>query len=173
MVADLLGDAKGKGVDNYLDDILICSAGFDSHLALVAAVLTRLQAGGLSVNFAKSKWCCPSLEFVGMIVDRQGVRPAESKLATVAELTPPATVEELRFLGMTGYLRQCVEGYSIRAAPLTDILRNPAFASKRSRRSLIPWTEQHQHAFLSLKSCLLYTSPSPRDGLLSRMPSSA
>ena len=27
----------------------------------------------------------------------------------------------------------------------------------------------HQH----LKNCLLYTSPSPRDGLLSRMPSSA
>ena len=26
---------------------------------------------------------------------------------------------------------------------------------------------------LSLKNCLLYTSPSPRDGLLSRMPSSA
>ena len=25
----------------------------------------------------------------------------------------------------------------------------------------------------SVKSCLLYTSPSPRDGLLSRMPSSA
>ena len=25
----------------------------------------------------------------------------------------------------------------------------------------------------SLKACLLYTSPSPRDGLLSRMPSSA
>ena len=25
----------------------------------------------------------------------------------------------------------------------------------------------------SLRSCLLYTSPSPRDGLLSRMPSSA
>ena len=92
-----------------------------------------------------------SLEFVGMIVDRQGMRPAESKLAAVAELTPPATVEELRaFLGMTGYLRQYVEGYRIRATPLTDILRNPAFASKRSRRSLIPWTEQHQHAFLLL-----------------------
>ena len=26
---------------------------------------------------------------------------------------------------------------------------------------------------LMVKSCLLYTSPSPRDGLLSRMPSSA
>ena len=29
------------------------------------------------------------------------------------------------------------------------------------------------HEFDEAKSCLLYTSPSPRDGLLSRMPSSA
>ena len=37
-----------------------------------------------------------------------------------------------------------------------------------------PWhrydTEDNQHV---LYPCLLYTSPSPRDGLLSRMPSSA
>ena len=64
-------------------------------------------------------------------------------------------MEELRaFLGMTGYLRQFVEGYSVLAAPLTDILRNKAFASKRSRRSLIPWLELQQHAFLALKSTL-------------------
>ena len=31
------------------------------------------------------------------------------------------------------------------------------------------WTECHN----DIKACLLYTSPSPRDGLLSRMPSSA
>ena len=30
-----------------------------------------------------------------------------------------------------------------------------------------------QEDFLKLMTCLLYTSPSPRDGLLSRMPSSA
>ena len=32
-------------------------------------------------------------------------------------------------------------------------------------RTLVPWPR--------LSACLLYTSPSPRDGLLSRMPSSA
>ena len=31
----------------------------------------------------------------------------------------------------------------------------------------------HRIAYLRLLGCLLYTSPSPRDGLLSRMPSSA
>lgn len=84
------------------------------------------------------------------------MRPAESKLAAVEELTPPTTVEELRaFLGMTGYLGQYVERYSILAAPLTDILRHSAFASKLSSLSLIPSTEQHQHAFASLKSALI------------------
>ena len=154
-VAELLGDRKGSGVENCLEDILIHSADFDHHLDLVPAVLSRLQAGGLSVNFAKSKWCFASLEFVGMVMDRQGVRLVESKLAAIAGLTPPTTVKELRaFLGMTGYLRQYVERYSILAAPLTDILRNTAFSSKRSRRLLIPWTGLHQHAFLSLKSAL-------------------
>ena len=33
-----------------------------------------------------------------------------------------------------------------------------------------PWTAEHPAYF---PYCLLYTSPSPRDGLLSRMPSSA
>ena len=34
----------------------------------------------------------------------------------------------------------------------------------------IDWLEQHLQQY---EGCLLYTSPSPRDGLLSRMPSSA
>ena len=58
------------------------------------------------MNFTKSKWRCASLEFVGMVVDRQDGRPVGSKLAAVAELSLPTTVEELRaFLGITGYLR--------------------------------------------------------------------
>ena len=37
----------------------------------------------------------------------------------------------------------------------------------------IIFTVADTHAIASIKHCLLYTSPSPRDGLLSRMPSSA
>ena len=50
MVADLLGDLKGDGVENYLDDILSYSADFERHLALVKAVFACLQGGGLSVT---------------------------------------------------------------------------------------------------------------------------
>ena len=37
----------------------------------------------------------------------------------------------------------------------------------------IPWVKQIPETISVLRDCLLYTSPSPRDGLLSRMPSSA
>ena len=33
--------------------------------------------------------------------------------------------------------------------------------------------QEHQKMYEKYQACLLYTSPSPRDGLLSRMPSSA
>ena len=54
-------------------------------------------------------------------------------------------------------------------------------ALKKSQKSLKNWTKQKWRTKSGKPStqgkkatgCLLYTSPSPRDGLLSRMPSSA
>ena len=42
--------------------------------------------------------------------------------------------------------------------------------SQRNSMTLRVWNKNNQ---VGITSCLLYTSPSPRDGLLSRMPSSA
>ena len=60
------------------------------------------------MNFPNSRLCCARLEFVGMSVDRQGVRPAEKTIAAKAALPPPSTVEDLRaFLGMTDNTQVC------------------------------------------------------------------
>ena len=76
-----------------------------------------------------------------MMVDINGIRPAPSKMQAVAKMPHPTNIEELRaFLGLKGYLRQLVENYSIIAAPLTNILRNKEFATKRARKFPIPWT---------------------------------
>lgn len=45
MIGDLLADLKGIGVANYLDDIRICSAEFDSHYTLAKAVVSHLSEG--------------------------------------------------------------------------------------------------------------------------------
>ncbi|CAN0431915.1 unnamed protein product, partial [Pylaiella littoralis] len=56
--------------------------------------------------------------------------------------------------GQTGHLRQFVEQYGVICAPLTDILRNKAFASKRARKCPIPWGEAADEAFNSIRSAL-------------------
>ncbi|CAN0056863.1 unnamed protein product [Sphacelaria rigidula] len=91
-----------------------------------------------------------------MTIDASGIRPSQSKIEAIAQLREPQRVEELRsFLGMTGYLRRDIKGYSNTAVPLTDLLRDPRFASMRARRMKIPWGEQQQQAFLDLKSALM------------------
>ena len=138
-ISKTLGPVIGKGVQVWLDDILIFSKTFVEHLSLIKKVLSSLLEAKYSVNFAKSSWCMPNQEFLGMVIDREGRRPAPSKVEAVSKLPRPNTVEELRaFLGMTGYMRSFVKHYSIIAAPLTDILRNPRFQSKRARKAHNP-----------------------------------
>ena len=70
-----------------------------------------------------------------MIVDRLGTRPAPSKIDAITQLSRPNTVEEVQvLLGMTGYLRQFVTQYSTVVAPISDLLRDPRFRTKRAKK---------------------------------------
>ena len=145
-------------VVSWLDDILVSSRTWEAHINLLRTVFQKLVNARLSVNFAKCNFAAPSQEYLGMVVDSTGIRPAPSKLEAVINMPCPTNVEELRaFLGLTGYLRQFVEKHSIIAAPLTNILRNKDFASKRARKSVIPWEQEQEQAFAQLKQAL--TSP--------------
>ena len=143
------------GVFSWLDDILIASDTWDEHVAMLIVVFHRLLKAGLSLNFAKCIFGAQAQEFLGMIIDCNGVHPSPAKMEAIANMPCPRSVEELRtFLGMTGYLCQHVPNYSLVAAPLTDILRNKEFASKRARKLPIPWGPAAQQAFDSLRTTL-------------------
>lgn len=58
------------------------------------------------------------------------------------------------FLDMTGCLRQHVEKNIVVASPLTNVLRNKAFASKSARKLPIQWGEEKEKAFVRFKGAL-------------------
>ena len=80
-----------------------------------------------------------------------------------------------------GWLADCSE--SERAAVLAKLagraylseqdLKDAQNQIKMKRKKAILVKDGDAEAWVFFTSCLLYTSPSPRDGLLSRMPSSA
>ena len=146
-VGGALCPLKGKEVQNWLDGIIIYTQQVEGHLNLLRQVLEKLSRAGLSVNLSKSWWCCPQQEFVGMVVDRLGVRPTKSKIDAVAQLTRADTVEEVRaLLGMTGFLRNFVPRYRALVAPISNFLRDMRYASKRAWKLKIPWGEEQDEA---------------------------
>ena len=67
-------------------------------------------------------------------------------------------MEEVRaLLGMTGYLRKVVPRYSALVAPISNLLRDKRFATKRARKLKVPWGKEQDKALAAL--ILALTSP--------------
>ena len=122
-----------------LNDIAIPSKTLEDQWALLPETLECLRQGLLTVNLQKSHLCQSVIEFVGMIVNRLGTRPAPSKIDAITQLSRPNTVEEVGvLLGMTGYLRQLVPQHSTVVAPISGLLRDPRFRTKRAKKEKVP-----------------------------------
>eukprot|EP00752_Nemacystus_decipiens_P018278 g16398.t1 len=121
---DDLRSLLGEGVVKWLDDIGFYSKTFDEHLELIR-------------------------KFLGVMAGRDGIRPAPSKIKAVKELAMPAKVGEASsFLGLTGYFRGFVEDFSAITAPISDLLRNKKFSSKRARHLKVPFGPDQVNAFV-------------------------
>ena len=116
---------KNKGMRNWLDDIIIPTRTFEEQLKLLRETFDCLRQSKLLVNLPKSEFCFSVVEWLGMIIDRFGIRPASSKIEAITQLSQPSTVEEARvLLGMASYLRKFVPNYSSVLAPISDLLRD-------------------------------------------------
>ena len=64
-------------------------------------------------------------------------------------------------------------GYRRIAKRLRDMNIKTARGSVFKNNNVFAVIKRYEERQVRIRDCLLYTSPSPRDGLLSRMPSSA
>ena len=79
----------------YIDDLLIISKhSFEEHLNHLDTVFSCVVEAGFKVNVSKSKFCCIELEYLGYLINRQGVRPSLSKVSAIHKLQTPKTHKE-------------------------------------------------------------------------------
>ena len=84
------------------------------------------------------------------MVSGDGIKPQESKIAAVKEMSPPATGKQIRgFLAFVGYYRRFIENFSKIARPLNNLLH---------KNTVWTWTEKEQTAFETLRDRLI-TAP--------------
>ncbi|KAK1678158.1 hypothetical protein QYE76_039006 [Lolium multiflorum] len=89
------------------------------------------------------------VEFLGHVISKDGIAVNPSKVAAVLEWEAPKTVKEIRgFLGMAGYYRRFIEGFSKIAGPMTKLLR---------KNTPFVWSEECEKSFQTLKEKLTTT----------------
>ena len=88
----------------YIDDILITGRTDEEHLENMEKVLQRLQQYRLRLKKEKCFFLQPSVEYLGYIIDAEGLHATPQKIEAIVNAPQPRNVQELRsFLGLVNY----------------------------------------------------------------------
>ncbi|BHF78003.1 hypothetical protein SprV_0602111300 [Sparganum proliferum] len=107
----------------YIDDVLVASRDVEEHLQHLTLLFDRFQQLGVTLHPAKCILGATSLEFLGHLIDSNGIRPLPSKFAAIRDFPPPTSKRQLqRFLGMVNFYRRFLPNCADTILPLTNLL---------------------------------------------------
>lgn len=116
---------KDLDVVLYLDDLLITGKTELDHLQKLQKVLQRLQQCGLRVKQSKCEFGKKQIEYLGHVLNSQGIHPSPDKVKAIKEAPAPTSVKELRaFLGLVNYYGRFMPNQSTVLAPLYRLLKD-------------------------------------------------
>ncbi|GJR99521.1 putative reverse transcriptase domain-containing protein, partial [Tanacetum coccineum] len=128
-----------KFVIVFIDDILIYSKSKEEHEEHLKLILELLKKEELYAKFSKCDFWLPKVQFLGHVIDSEGVHVDPAKIESIKDWASPKTPTEIRqFLGLAGYYRRFIEGFSKIARPMT----------KLTQKSVkFEWGEKEEAAF--------------------------
>jgi ribonuclease HI len=132
-----------KFVVVFIDDILVYSKSVEKHEQHLRVVLGKLRAHKLYAKFSKCEFWLEKISFLGHILMAKGVAVDPGKVETISNWRQPTNVSEIRsFLGLAGYYRRFIEGFSKIARPMIELLK---------KENKLNWTESCEKSFQELK----------------------
>lgn len=92
--------------------------------ACVFMMVASLEENQLCAKLSKCEFWLQEVSFLGHVISKGGIFVDSSKIDAVLQWESPKSVFEIKsFLGLAGYYRRFIEGFSKLALPLTQLTR--------------------------------------------------
>lgn len=142
----LLAEFPGY-VFRYLDDIIIVTPDFETHLRILESILDKLAQANLVLNKEKCVFCRPELKFLGYIVNRNGLAVDPDKISAIVNMPSPKSPREVkRIIGMIMWYRKFIPDLSTITEPITKLTR---------KNCKFVWSADCEQAFAKIKDLLV------------------
>lgn len=118
----------------------------EEHYEKLRQVFSKLRGQQLYAQRSKCEFLASRLEYLGHLIDRDGVRMDPKKVVAIQSWPQPGSVADVQsFLGLASYYQRFVQGFAKVAAPLTSLLQ---------KAKAWTWGNEEQVAFQQLKTAL-------------------
>lgn len=132
---------------NYIDDLLITSTNFPSHLKHLQTIFDKIKEAKMTINITKSAFVRQKVPFLGHILTPQGILMDPDKIAAIKEFPRPRKLKDLRgFLGICNYYRRFCPYFSDSVKPLRHLLQ---------KQGKWKWGDAEETAFTNIKTRFL------------------
>ncbi|GJU09469.1 putative reverse transcriptase domain-containing protein [Tanacetum coccineum] len=116
------------------------------HEEHLKAILELLKKEKLYAKFSKCEFWISKVQFLGHVIDSRGIHVDPAKIESIKDWASPKTPTEIRqFLGLAGYYRRFIEGFSKIAKSITKLTQ---------KRVKFDWGEKEENAFQLIKQKL-------------------
>jgi hypothetical protein len=131
----------------FIDNIFVYFKSNSDHEEHLRLVLQKLRDNQLYAKFSKCEFWIGEVPFLGHIISNGRISVDPAKVNEIMEWRVPTTVTEIQsFLGLAGYYRRFIEGFSKIVKPMTSLL-------EKGRE--FKWDEKCQNSFDLLKKRLM------------------
>jgi hypothetical protein len=146
----------------FIDDILIYSSSQMEHAYHLREVLETLMRNKLYAKLSKCEFWLNEVVFLGHVISDKGISVDPKKIEAVLKWERPTNVTEIHnFLGLAGYYKRFIEGFSTIASPMTRLTW---------KEVKFEWLKDCEASFQELKSrltsALLLALPKGHEGFV-------
>ena len=90
----------------------------------VKQILQKMRENDLYLKIGKCEFVKPEMEFLGWIIDKNGLRMDPKKISVVTKWQPPMRMKGVRsFLGMENFYHPFIPKFAEMAQPLMELTK--------------------------------------------------